>query len=153
MFLFIILEGYSCFVELKLCIATIIKFYKEIRISVNVKTKTIFSMKVTDEHVHDGKAQPELVDNVKKSDRKTTVCKLFADGAYDGNDVFRYLSDNGILPGIKTIKNARIKLKTNHILRNLSIQNRETVCKDGRMAQAMDTDGRRNRVFLTKENV
>ena len=45
-------------------------------------------MKVTDEQVHNGKALPELVDNIKKSDRKTTVFKLFADGAYDGNDVF-----------------------------------------------------------------
>ena len=68
-------------------------------------------MKVTDEQVHNGKALPELVDNIKKSDRKTTVFKLFADGAYDGNDVFGYLSDNGILPCTKTRKNARIKLK------------------------------------------
>ncbi len=53
----------------------------------------------------------------------TTIGKLFADdGAYEGNDIFRYLSaDNGILPCIKVRKNAKIKLKTGHILRNLSV--------------------------------
>ena len=42
-------------------------------------------------------------------------------GPVMSNDVFRCLSDNGILPCIKTRKNARVKLKTNHILRNLSV--------------------------------
>ena len=47
---------------------------------------------------------------------------LFADdGAYDDNDIFRYLSDNGILPCIKVRKNAQVRLKTGHILRNLSV--------------------------------
>ncbi len=46
---------------------------------VNVKTKKILSMKVTDEHVHDSKALPELVDDIIKSDRKLTIGKLFAD--------------------------------------------------------------------------
>ena len=31
------------------------------------------------------------------------------------------LSDNGILPCIKVRKNARVRLKTGHILRNLSV--------------------------------
>ncbi len=49
-------------------------------------------MKETDEYVHDSKALPELVDNIIKSDSMTTTGKLFADeGAYEGNDIFRYL--------------------------------------------------------------
>ncbi len=54
-------------------------------------------MKVTDdEHVHDSKALPELVENIIKSDDVTlAIGKLFADGAYEGNDIFRYLADNG----------------------------------------------------------
>ena len=64
-----------------------------------VKTKKILSMKVTDEHVHDdSKALPELVDEAIKSDNMllaATIGKLFADGAYDNNDIFRYLGDNG----------------------------------------------------------
>jgi hypothetical protein len=65
-----------------------------------------------------------LIDNIIKSDNVTVaIGKLFADdGAYDSNDIFRYLSaDNGILPCIKVRKNANIKLKKGHILRNLSV--------------------------------
>ena len=55
--------------------------------------------KVTDEHVHDSsKELPELVDKIIKSDdmtttttTTTTIGKLFADGAYEGNEIFRYL--------------------------------------------------------------
>ncbi len=83
-------------------------------------------MKVTDEHVHDSKALPDLVEDITKSNSMTTaaavvVGKLFADGAYDGNDIFRCLADNGILPCIKVRKNAKVRLKTNHTLRNLAV--------------------------------
>ena len=99
-----------------------------------MKTKEILSIKVTDEHVHDSKALPELVENIIESDSVTTVGKLFADGAYDSNYIFRNLADNGILPCIKVRKNARVK-KTNHFLRNLSvISQRKTVYKDGKIA-------------------
>jgi hypothetical protein len=69
------------------------KGYLKIHIAVNVKSKKILSIKVTDEHVHDSKALPELVNDVIKSDNLTPIAigKLFADGAYDGNDIFRYL--------------------------------------------------------------
>ena len=36
-------------------------------------------MKVTDEHVHDSKALPELVENIIKSDSMAAIGKLFAD--------------------------------------------------------------------------
>ncbi len=49
------------------------------------------------------------------------IGKLFADGAYEGNDIFRCLADNGIHPCIKVRKNARVRLKTGHFLRNLSV--------------------------------
>jgi len=97
------------------------KGYLKIHIAVNVKSKKILSIKVTDEHVHDSKALPELVDDIIKSNKKITIGKLFADGAYEGNDIFRYLSDNGILPCIKVRKNARVRWKKGNILRNLSV--------------------------------
>ncbi len=88
------------------------KGYLKIHIAVNIKTKKILAMmKVTDEHVHDGKALPELIDGIIKSDKKITIGKLFADGAYESNEIFRYLVDNGILPCIKVRKNARVRLK------------------------------------------
>ena len=79
-------------------------------------------MKVTaDEHVHDSKALPGLVENVIKSDSMAAIGKLLGDGAYEGNDVFRCLADNGILPCIKVRKNAKVKLKKGNSLRNLSV--------------------------------
>jgi hypothetical protein len=68
-------------------------------------------MKVTNEHVHDSKALPELVNNVMKSDKEIAIGKLFADGAYDSNDIFRNLGDNGIMPCIKVRMNSRVRLK------------------------------------------
>ena len=99
------------------------KGYLKIHVAVNVKTKKILSMKVTDEHVHDSKALPELVENIIKSDSMETaiIGKLFGDGAYEGNDIFRYLADKGIQPCIKVRKNARVRWKKGHILRNLSV--------------------------------
>ncbi len=84
--------------------------YLKIHVAVNVKTKKILAMKVTDEHVHDSKALPGLVDEVVKSDKMSTAAtigKLFADGAYEGNDIFRF-REHGIQPCIKVRKNAGI---------------------------------------------
>src|SRR5215475_5277544 len=97
------------------------KGYLKIHIAVNVKTKEILSMKVTNEHVHDSKALPELVNNVMKSDKEIAIGKLFADGAYDSNDIFRCLTDNGILPCIKVRNNSRVRWKKGNMFRNLSV--------------------------------
>ncbi len=100
------------------------KGYLKIHVAINVKTKKILSMKVTDEHVHDSKSLPELVDGVIKSNSITAaeIGKLIADGAYDSNDIFRYLGDNGILPCIKVRKNSKVRWKKGkNILRNLSV--------------------------------
>src|SRR3954471_23596320 len=98
------------------------KGYLKIHVAVNVKTKKILSMKVTDdEHVHDSKILPELVENIIKSDNVTAIGKLLGDGAYEGNDIFRYLSDNRILPCIKVRKNFRDGWKKDNFFRNLSV--------------------------------
>ena len=49
------------------------------------------------------------------------IDKVFADGAYISNDVFRCLADNGVLPCIKVRRNANINKKTNNTFRNLSV--------------------------------
>ncbi len=97
------------------------KGYLKIHVAVNVKTKKILAMHVTDEHIHDSKALPGLVDEVK-SGKKITIGNLFADdGAYDNNGIFKYLLDNGIKPCIKVRKNSRVSWKKGNILRNLSV--------------------------------
>jgi hypothetical protein len=50
-----------------------------------------------------------------------TVDKLFADGDYNDNDIFRYISDNGIMPYIKLKMNSIVQLKTGNFIRNLSV--------------------------------
>ncbi|HEY6537109.1 MAG TPA: transposase [Candidatus Nitrosocosmicus sp.] len=63
-----------------------------------------------------------MVENIIESDKKITIGNLFAkDGPYDGNEIFRYLGDNGILPCIKVRKNSRIRWKKGNILRNLTV--------------------------------
>ncbi len=70
------------------------KGYLKIHIAVNVKSKKILSIKVTDEHVHDSKALPELVENIIKSNNMTAIGKLFVMMApMIGNDIFRCLSE------------------------------------------------------------
>ncbi len=65
------------------------KGYLKIHIVIKVKSKKILSMKVSDEHVHYSKALPELVvEDIVKSDSMASIGKLFADGAYDGNNIF-----------------------------------------------------------------
>jgi hypothetical protein len=91
--------------------------------------------------VHDSKALPELVDNIARSDNVTTIGKLFADDcAYDGNDIFRYIADNGILPCIKVRKNAKVRWKKGNILRPVNF-NSKMRYKSGKTAKAMDKDG------------
>jgi hypothetical protein len=97
------------------------KGYLKIHVAVDVKTKKILSIKITDEHAHDSKALPGLVENTIDSDSVTAIGKIFGDCAYEGNDVFRYLSDNGIMPCIKVRKNAKVRWKKGNILRNLSV--------------------------------
>ena len=89
------------------------KGYLKIRIvvAVNVKAKKILSIKLMDKQVQYNEAVPELVENIIKSNKKITIGKLFADGAFDNNKIFRYLVENGILPCIKVRKNAQVRLK------------------------------------------
>ena len=110
------------------------KGYLKIHVAVNVKTKKILSMKVTDEHVHDSKALPELVENIIKSDSMETaiIGKLFGDGAYEGNDIFRYLADKGIQPCIKVQRMLESDGKRDTSLGIYQFWPRKMICKSGR---------------------
>ena len=75
-------------------------------------------MEVTSEEVHDGRILKKLVDNA--SSRGNIVEGILADGMYDSNNNFRYLSKNHIKPGIKTRSNSKVR-STNCHARNMSI--------------------------------
>ena len=86
----------------------------------HIKSKKILSIKVTDEHTHDSKMLPKLVEDILRTNGCSMIDKLIADGAYDSNDIFRCLSEKGIVPCIKVRKNSRVR-KTGNLFRNLSV--------------------------------
>jgi Transposase DDE domain len=93
------------------------KGYLKIHVAVDIKKKRILSLEVTSEEVHDGKMLKKLVDNASENN---DVKGALADGMYDSNNNFRYLSKNHIKPGIKTRSNSKVK-STNCQARNMSV--------------------------------
>jgi Transposase DDE domain len=90
--------------------------YLKIHIAVDIKRKRILSLDVTSEQVHDSKVLPVLIEDITIKQNKI-VNTVIADGSYDNNHNFQFLSFNGIKPAIKVRKNSRCR-KTNHYLRN-----------------------------------
>ena len=102
------------------------KGYLKIHVAVNIKTKEILALEVTDEKVHDGKQMNVLVEYVLKrnnNNNKNHKIKtaVLADGAYDSNKNFKYLNEKRIQPGIKVRKNSIVSLKNNNSLRNREV--------------------------------
>lgn len=94
--------------------------YLKIHLAVDIKKKRIISLQVTSEQVHDGKVLPVLIDDITITQNKI-VGSVIADGSYDNNKNFQYLSFRGINPAIKVRKNSRCR-KTNHYLRNKTVK-------------------------------
>jgi transposase len=90
------------------------KGYLKIHVAVNIKTKEILALEVTDERVHDGKVMDKLIEHVLKNSNKGSAIKIksvLADGAYDSNENFKCLEENKNQPGIKVRKNSIISSK------------------------------------------
>jgi hypothetical protein len=96
------------------------KGYLKIHVAVNIKTKKIIVLEVTDEKVHDGKMLKKLVNHVLDSREPNTVNikSVLADGAYDSNPNFVYLEDKKINPGIKVRRNSIVSPKNNRLRNN-----------------------------------
>ena len=101
------------------------KGYLKIHVAVDIKKKRILSLEVTSEEVHDGKILKKLVDDASENNK---VKRVLADGMYDSNNNFRYLSKNHIKPGIKTRSNSKVK-STNCQARNMSVIRQQTNLK------------------------
>ncbi len=67
----------------------------------------------------------KLVDNASENNN---VKGALADGMYDSNTNFRYLSNNHIKPGIKTRSNSKVR-PTNCHARNMSLIRQQTNLK------------------------
>ena len=94
------------------------KGYPKIHVAVNIKTKEILALEVTDEKVHDGRMLKKLVNHVLDNPG-IMIESVLADGAHDTNTNFQFLEQKGITPGIKVRKNSIISIRNN------SLRNRE----------------------------
>lgn len=99
------------------------KGYLKIHVAVNIKTKEILALDVTDEKTHDGKIMKKLVENVLKiTPNKKKIKSILGDGAYDSNDNFRFLNDKKIDPIIKVKRNSAVILSENNKTRNKEVR-------------------------------
>lgn len=90
------------------------KGYLKIHVAVNVKTKEILALEITNEKVHDGKMMKKLIEHVlNNNSKKVKIKSVLADGASDTNKNFRYLQEKGITPGIKIRQNSVISPHNN----------------------------------------
>lgn len=79
------------------------KGWVKLHIAVNVKTKEIVSMRLTDERVHDCEVAEPLI---KEANQGVHIAKLLADGAYDSRELFNLLQELGIEPVIRVRKDS-----------------------------------------------
>jgi hypothetical protein len=95
------------------------KGYLKIHVAVNIKTKEILALEVTDEKVHDGKVIKQLIEQVLNNNHNIKIESFIGDGAYDSNETFKYLQKKRIRPIIKVKRNSIISSK------NSKVRNRE----------------------------
>ena len=74
------------------------KGYIKIHVAVDIKSKQVVSMEVSDEKVHDGEKLKFLVSKAKE---RVKVKKVLGDGGYDSHENFNFLAEEGIEAGIK----------------------------------------------------
>lgn len=77
------------------------KGWVKLHIAVNVKTKEIVSVRLTDEGVHDCEVAEPLI---REASRELHMAKLLADGAYDSKELFNLLQELGVEPVIRVRK-------------------------------------------------
>ena len=101
------------------------KGYLKIHVAVDVKTKEILALEVTDEKVHDSKIIKNLVEGVMNNNHNIKIKSFMGDGAYDSNENFKYLKEKRIRPIIKVKRNSIISSRNN------KIRNREVYSNNG----------------------
>jgi hypothetical protein len=118
------------------------KGYLKIHIAVDVKTKEILSLEVTDEKVHDGrKIMSKLIEQILENSNNIKIKSALGDGSYDSNENFKYLHNKRIRPAIKVRKNSIISFKNNNTRnREVKFQTKE-IFSDGRRREIMENDG------------
>jgi hypothetical protein len=86
--------------------------YLKIHVAVDIKTKEILALEVTDEKVNDSKMLKKLVNNILDNQDKK-IKSVLADGAHDSNINFKYLQEKKITPAIKVRTNSIVSIRNN----------------------------------------
>lgn len=91
----------------------------KVHIAVNVETKEIVGIEVTDERVGDNRMFGPLIDQSMQNLKGREIEQVDADGAYDTRNAFNKLAENQITPAIKIRANTSTRargspLRANH---------------------------------------
>ncbi len=97
------------------------KGYLKIHVTVNIKTKEILALKVTDEKVHDGKVMKNLVKVVLNNNHNIKIKSFIGDGANHSNENFKYLKEKRIQSIIKVKRNSIVSSKNSNV-RNIEVR-------------------------------
>ena len=83
----------------------------KVHLAVDVTTKEIVAIEVTDERVSDGGRFNSLIDQAEENLSGRKIEKVLGDGAFDQREIFDHLQQKGIQPVIKTRSNANTKAR------------------------------------------
>ena len=114
----------------------------KIYVAVDVKTKEIIALEVTDEKVHDGKVMKQLIEQILNNNRNVKIKYFIGDGAYDSNENFKYLQKKRIWSIIKVKRNSIISSTriTRYAIEKLDFKQR--IITNGRTKRKyVDNDG------------
>jgi len=78
---------------------------------VEVNTKRLIALEITDERIGDSKMLKPLIEKAKRNIGKGKIKQAIADGTYDRKENFEYLNGKGIETAIKTRKNSSIRAR------------------------------------------
>ncbi len=114
----------------------------KIHVAVNIKTKEILALEVTDEKVHDGKVMKQLIEQVLNNNHDIRIKSFIGDTepmiAYEN---FKYLKEKRIQPIIKVKRNSIISSTriTRYGIKKCNYKQRIII--NGKRKESMDNDG------------
>src|SRR6478735_11235625 len=88
---------------------------------VNIKTKEIIALEVTDEKVHDGKVIKQMIEQILNNNHNIKIKSFLGDGAYYSNESFKYLQKKRIRPINKVKRDSNISTKKNNKIWNREV--------------------------------
>lgn len=97
------------------------KDFLKIQVAVDIRTKEILALELTDEKTHDGRIFKNLDNQVLDSyssngeSRTVKMKSVLADGVYDSTAKLKYLLEKMIKPSIKVKKNSFISIRNNRV--------------------------------------